>query len=205
MDYEIPTYGKHVVAIIKALGYETAHSSGESLGGWVAAWMGINTPGVIDRLALNTAGGWTAFPEVMERIMRLSMEAVRDPSYERIKTRLEFLMRAKSHVKDDLVNVRRTIYSQPGFVDTMQRILCLQEMETRQRNMFTYEDNARITAPTLVLWTSHDPTAAPEEGRKTAESIPGAKFEVMNECGHWPQFEDPPVFNKLHFDFLLDR
>jgi len=203
--YEIPEYGRHVVAIIKALGYETAHVSGESLGGWVAAWMGIHTPEVIDRLVLNTAGGWTAFPEVMDRIKRLSMEAVRDPSEARIRTRMEFLMHDHSKVNADLVNVRRTIYSQPGFVDIMERILCLQEMETRQRNMFTYEESAKITAPTLVLWTSHDPTAAPEEGKKIADSIPGAKFEVMNECGHWPQFEDPPVFNKLHIDFLLDQ
>lgn len=205
IDYEIPQYSRHVVAIIKALGYEKAHISGESLGGWVAGWMGINTPEMVDRLVLNTAGGWTAFPEVMERIKRLSMEAVRDPSEPRIRTRMEFLMHDKSMVNADLVNVRRSIYSQPGFVDIMERILCLQEMETRQRNMFTFEDSAKITAPTLVLWTSHDPTAAPEEGQKIAASIPGAQFVVMNECGHWPQFEDPPVFNKLHLDFLLDR
>ncbi len=205
LKYEIQDYVDHVLAIIKALGYEKAHISGESLGGWVAGWMGIHNPESVDRLVLNTAGGWTAFPEVMERIKRLSMEAVRDPSEPRIRTRMEFLMHDNSMVHADLVNVRRAIYSQPGFVDVMEKILCLQEMEIRQRNMFTYEESAKITAPTLVLWTSHDPTAAPDEGRKIAESIPGGKFVVMNECGHWPQFEDPAVFNKLHLDFLLDR
>ncbi len=170
----------------------------------MAAWLAIHRPEKVERLVLNTAGGWTAFPEVMNRIRRLSMEAARDPSPARIRTRLEFLMHDKSKVNDDLVEVRRAIYAQPGFADVMDRILCLQDMETRQRNMFNAEDSARIKAPTLVVWTSHDPTATPEEGLKIAASIPGAKFVVMNECGHWPQFEDAPLFNKLHLDFLLD-
>jgi 2-hydroxy-6-oxonona-2,4-dienedioate hydrolase len=32
--------------------------------------------------------------------------------------------------------------------------------------------------------------------------IPGAEFVVMEGCGHWPQYEDPEEFNRLHIDFL---
>jgi 2-hydroxy-6-oxonona-2,4-dienedioate hydrolase len=28
---------------------------------------------------------------------------------------------------------------------------------------------------------------------------------VMENCGHWPQYEDTETFNKIHLDFLLDR
>lgn len=203
--YELPDYGNHVLAVMKALGRDKAHISGESLGGWVAAWIAINHPEAVDRIVLNTSGGWTAHPEVMERISRLSMEAVRDPNRARIRARLEFLMHDKSKVNDDLVEVRRAIYSQPGYVAVMERVLCLQNMEIRRRNMFTAEDSAKIKAPTLVLWTSHDPTATPEEGRMISQQIAGARYEVMNGCGHWPQFENAEHFNKLHVDFLLGR
>ena len=205
LNYEIPDYARHVIDVIRALGYKSAHVSGESLGGWVAAWLAVHHPEWVDRMVLNTAGGWTAYPEVMERISRLTMEAVTDPSPARIRTRLEFLMHDVSKVNDDLVEVRRAIYAQPGYPDIMKRILCLQQMDIRRRNMFSAADSASITAPTLVLWTSHDPTAAPEEGRKIADAIPGAQFHVMNECGHWPQFEDPETFNRIHLDFLLER
>jgi pimeloyl-ACP methyl ester carboxylesterase len=53
-----------------------------------------------------------------------------------------------------------------------------------------------------VVWTSHDPTATPEEGKQIADMIPGSKFVVMNRCGHWPQFEDAEQFNRLHIEFL---
>jgi 2-hydroxy-6-oxonona-2,4-dienedioate hydrolase len=84
----------------------------------------------------------------------------------------------------------------------MKRIMCLQEMEIRRPNMITAEQYRSIKAPTMVVWTSHDPTATPEEGKQIADMIPGARFVVMNECGHWPQFEDADVFNRVHIDFL---
>jgi 2-hydroxy-6-oxonona-2,4-dienedioate hydrolase len=28
---------------------------------------------------------------------------------------------------------------------------------------------------------------------------------LMRGCGHWPQFEDPQTFNRIHIDFLLGR
>jgi 2-hydroxy-6-oxonona-2,4-dienedioate hydrolase len=201
--YEISDYAAHVVDVIKALGRSSAHISGESLGGWVAAQIAINSPVSVDRLALNTTGGWTAHPDVMARIKELSTKAVEDPTYEFLKSRLEFLMFDKSLVNDDLIEARRAIYSQPGYKETMARILCLQDMEIRQRNMISAEQFGSIKAPTLVLWTSHDPTATPDEGKQIADLIPNSTFVVMNECGHWPQFEDPETFNRIHLDFLL--
>jgi 2-hydroxy-6-oxonona-2,4-dienedioate hydrolase len=203
--YEVPDYGAHVLAVMKALGRDKASLSGESLGGWVAGWVALHHPEKVERLVLNTAGGWTAHPEVMERIKRLSMEAVNDPTPERIRSRLEFLMHDISKVNDDLVETRRAIYAQPGFPAVMERVLCMQEMDVRRRNMFSDEETKRIGSPALVLWTSHDPTATPEEGRRISELLPNARYEVMNGCGHWPQFEDAEKFNALHLAFLLGR
>ena len=179
--------------------------TGESIGGWIATYLAVHYPEVVEKLVLNTSAGWTAHPEVMERLKRLSTEAASDPSWARIRTRLEFLMCDKSMVSDDLIETRRAIYAQPGFKETMERIMCLQDMEVRRPNMITREQYNLIKAPTLVVWTSHDPTATPDEGRQISEMIPNARYVVMNECGHWPQFEDAGVFNKLHIDFLLGK
>jgi len=205
VQYQLPDYQKHVLAVLKALGRESAMISGESLGGWVAAWMAVHNPGVVEKLVLNTAGGWTAHPAVMARIKTLSNQAASDPSWERIRTRLEFLMCDPSTVTDDLIETRRAIYAQPGFAASMERIMCLQDMEIRRPNMITQDQYRCIKAPTLVLWTSHDPTATPEEGAQIADMIPGSRFIVMNQCGHWPQYEDAALFNQVHVDFLLGK
>lgn len=202
IDYEIPNYARHVLGAIRKLGRDKALISGESLGGWVATYLAIHHPEVVEKVVLNTSGGWTAHPEVMAKIVASSMKAVEEPTYEALRARLEFLMYDKSIVNDDLVEARRAIYRQPGYVDVMRRILCLQDMQTRRRNMFTKEQYATIKAPTFVLWTSHDPTATVAEGKEIADMIPGSRFHVIDKCGHWPQFETPEEFDRVHIAFL---
>jgi len=205
IDYQVKDYAGHVLAVLRALGRDRAMLTGESLGGWVATYLAVHHPHVVEKLVLNTAGGWTAHPEVMERLKRLSNEAASDPTWAHIRTRLEFFMCDKSMVSDDLIETRRAIYAQPGFGETMKRIMCLQEMDIRRTNMVSEEQYRSITTPTLVVWTSHDPTATPAEGAQIADMIPGSKYMVMNNCGLWPQFEDAPLFNRAHLAFLLGQ
>jgi 2-hydroxy-6-oxonona-2,4-dienedioate hydrolase len=200
--YEIADYVEHVRAFMDAEGIERASISGESLGGWVAARFALTYPERIARLVLNTTGGSTFIPEVMARIKVLSLAAVEDASWETVKKRLEFLMADPASVTDDLIATRLTIYQQPGFVDAMRRILCLQEPDIRRRNMIAPDEWRAIAAPTLVLWTSHDPTAPASVGQEIAAWVPGAEFALMEDCGHWPQFEDAETFNRIHLGFL---
>jgi 2-hydroxy-6-oxonona-2,4-dienedioate hydrolase len=62
---------------------------------------------------------------------------------------------------------------------------------------------SRIKAPTLVIWTSKDPTASTETGAEIASWVPGSEFVVMENCGHWPQYEQPEEYNRLSLGFLL--
>lgn len=202
--YEISTYADHVLRTMDAIGRDKAHISGESLGGWVATYLAVHHPDRVDKVVLNTAGGWVANPAVMERIKQVSNAAADNPTWETVKTRLEFLMYDKSMVNDDLIDCRRRIYNRPGYSDVTRRILCLQEMDVRKRNLITKEQYASIKSPALVLWTSHDPTATVEQGTEIASMIPGSEFVVMDKCGHWPQFENADEFNRIHVDFLKD-
>jgi len=199
---EVEHYVDHLLAFLDAIDAERVHLSGESLGGWVASRAAIDHPDRIDRLVLNTAGGSQADPVVMERIRTLSMAAAENPDWETVEARILWLMADKDRDYDDIVGARQAIYRRPGFVDAMRDILALQDPEIRARNLVTAEDYGRIAAPTLVLWTSDDPTADVSEGRRIASMIPGAEFVVMEGCGHWPQYEDPGEFNRLHVDFL---
>ncbi|HZQ30393.1 MAG TPA: alpha/beta hydrolase [Mycobacterium sp.] len=202
---EIPHYVGHLMAVLDAIGAEKASVSGESLGGWVAARAAVDHADRVDRLVLNTAGGSQADPEVMKRIITLSMAAAENPTWETVQARMKWLMADKTKDYDDLVASRQRVYRQPGFVAAMRDIMALQDPQIRARNLLGPDEYGAIIAPTLVLWTSDDPTADVTEGRRIASMIPGARFEVMEGCGHWPQYEDAKTFNRLHIDFLLGR
>jgi len=203
--YEIEVYVEHVRAVLDALGVERAHVSGESLGGWVAARFALRYPQRLLRLCLNTTGGATMNPAVMEKIKTSSRAAVENPSWDAVKARLTWLMADAASVTDDLIACRQAIYRQPGFRQAMENILVLQEQAIRQRNLLGDDEWRAIGAPTLVVWTSHDPTAPDTVGRRIAELVPDARFVLMENCGHWPQFEDADTFNRVHIDFLLGK
>ena len=48
---------------------------------------------------------------------------------------------------------------------------------------------ASITVPTLVLWGESDRIVDGAYGRRFAASIPGARFILVPEAGHFPQVE----------------
>lgn len=202
-DLELPEYVAHLAALLDALGIERAHLNGESLGGWVAVKFAAAHPERTDRIVLNTPGGTMATPEVMDRIRSLSQAAADDPTPERIRARLEWLMADPETVTDELVAIRQAIYARPGFSDSMRHIMCLQDPETRRRNMITDDDLAAVPNEALVIWTSNDPSGPAAAGMAMAERIPDGRFQHIADAGHWPQWEQRDEFNRIVVEFLL--
>ncbi|MGF9648319.1 alpha/beta hydrolase [Pseudarthrobacter oxydans] len=202
---EIRHYIDQLLGFMEAIGAEKSFLTGESLGGWVTAQFAIDYPEKVERILLNTMGGTMANPVVMERLYTLSMEAAKDPSWERVKTRLEWLMADPAMVTDDLIRTRQAIFQQPDWLKACQANMALQDLETRKRNMLTDAALGQIKAPALVLWTTKDPSGPVDEGRRIAGLIPNGELAVMENCGHWPQYEDPETFNRIFLDFMLAR
>lgn len=201
-DYEIRHYVTHLLDFLDATGVARAHLHGESLGGWIVAQFAIDHPERVASLTLNTAGGLNTDPAVMQRVYSVTMKAVAEASLATVRARLEWLMHDPARVTDDLVELRHRIYTQPGFLKAMEHILCLQNMDIRMRNVLTEESLTRITAPTLIIWTDHDPTAPIATGERFQKAIAGSRLVIMDDCAHWPQWEKADAFNALHLDFL---
>jgi 2-hydroxy-6-oxonona-2,4-dienedioate hydrolase len=199
---EIPHYVDHILKFLDAIGCEHAHFSGESLGGWVIAKLASQHPGRVDRVVLNTMGGTRADPKVMSALYTLSTEAANDPSWERVRARLEWLMADPATVTDDLIRTRQAIFQQPDWKMACEMNMALQDPEIRKRNMLADDDLRAIKAPALVVWTTKDPSGPVDEGRRIASLIPGAALAVIPNAGHWPQYEAADIFNQIQLDFL---
>lgn len=200
---EITHYIDHVLHVLDALGAKSAYVSGESVGGWVAARLAIDHPERVERVVLNTMGGTMANPQVMERLYTLSMEAAKDPSWDRVKARLEWLMADPAMVTDDLIRTRQAIFEQPDWLQACESNMALQDPQIRRRNMFSDDELRSMEPEALVLWTTKDPSGPVDEGARIASLLPHGRLAVMDNCGHWPQYEDTETFNRIHLDFLL--
>lgn len=210
LDYTIADFATHVTAFLDAIGASSAHVQGESLGGWIAAWLAIERPDRVRKLILNTTAGLRITeqePQVegegVARLRRLTDEAVTNPTRETVRRRLAWLFHDPSKsLTDELVEVRYRIYRQPETAHALRATVAQITGEARQRYALTPERLARIQALTLVLWTRHNPTTPWEVGQQAHRLIPGSKFQVMEDCGHWPQWEKAAEFNGIVTDFL---
>lgn len=200
--YGVDFYSDHLLAVIQALQLEKVHLSGESLGGWVAAWFAAHHPSYVQALMLNTPGNVNSKPEVMARLKESTIKAVLEANYENVKKRLEWLMYDKSQVTEELIEARYNIYTQPEYKKAVYNIVYLQEVEPRKKYIWHPSWCSKIIAPTLICWTSHDPTATVEEGQVIKEMIPHSQFAVIQEAGHWPQWEKVEEFNQLTIQFF---
>lgn len=201
---ELDDYVEHLRGLMDELGIERAHLNGESLGGWVAVKFAVAYPERVDKLVLNTPGGAVSNPDARARLKKLSQEAADDPTQERIRTRLEWLMAHEETVTQELVDVRRTIYSQPSFRESMRGILALQNDQIRDRNVITDEDLAAIKHSVLVVWTSDDPSGPAAGGLEMANKLDNGRFELIEDAGHWPQWEQFRNFNEMVRAFLSE-
>jgi pimeloyl-ACP methyl ester carboxylesterase len=60
----------------------------------------------------------------------------------------------------------------------------------------------RITAPTLVVWPDDDKIVPRAQSERYAERVPGARLEIVPECGHAMHLERPDAHAALVRDFL---
>ncbi len=201
--YEIPRYVEHLVGYLDAQGIESAHFVGESLGGWVAGWLASEQPARVRSLQLVAAGGTVANPAIMERIKSSTTKAVVEDDIDFTRARLHLLMHDKKNVSDELVEIRHAIYHSPAFQRNLAHLLCLQEMEVRERNLLRPDRLARLAVvPTLIVWGHENPFGDVPEAKAMHDNIDGSRLVLLEKCGHWPQHEQHDQFNELSIEFI---
>jgi 2-hydroxy-6-oxonona-2,4-dienedioate hydrolase len=210
VDYTLDDYADHLFALLDHFDAPAAYLSGESIGGCIAAWMALRSPERAAALVLNTGilerpdeAGLAQLADLEVRTGRLVDELTLDV----VRRRMEWLVLDPSVMTDEMIRIRYDIYSQPGMVDDVVKILhAVLEMNRGLYCGGDYIDARRlpeISCPTLVLWSDHNPGKPYERVKPAIDSIPDVEVHVVADAAHWPQFEQPRVVNQHMIDFLL--
>lgn len=200
--YQIADYVGHALSVLDALDIERASWMGSSLGGWVSAKAAATYPERVHKLVLVSTAGLSADPSVMAKLKGLGEQAASMPGSEGVRARLQYVIHDPAVITDELVEARWRIYRQDDYRQALPNINILQNMVIRQRNLLGVDELGRIAAPTLIVWTDHDPTASLDTGRRYQAAIPGSRFVVLNDCSHIPSLEKPEEFDREVGEFL---
>jgi len=180
-------------AVLAALNVERIDVIGAALGSLVGALLAIRQPSRVRRLmmcavAADMAGPTRAYlAERAEKVRIAGMRAVADASLANSFPGAHAAARA----------AYRGIYlgNDPAAYAELSLALARLEM--------TPADWAAIRAPTLVASGAHDFLWPPEAGQQVAALVPGARFSVMDDAGHFTHLQAPQTLSRLARGFLL--
>lgn len=208
-DRMVPTYSEQVLDIFDDLGVDKGSIEGESLGGWVTMHIALNHPDRVDKIILNTAAGvkWNRQEVKIDDaggtnlLRERSLAAIKNPTRDTIRKRLEWLMASPDRVTEELVDLRYAIYTRPDTNASLTNVFGNSFGESAA-NRINEDDLKNIKAPTLVLWSDKNPGAGADAGERLASLIPGSSLHCINDAAHWPQWEKPEEHDRVVNAFL---
>ncbi len=191
-----------VKGLMDVLGIEQAHMIGNSLGGFSTMSFALEYPQRLRKMVLMGAAGlgYSLFqPMPLEGIKTL-MGLYRAPTLENLKRMIQVFVYDPSRITDDLLqgrydNMVNRLDHLKNFVDSFDRDprTLLADLSARLGEM---------KHQTLVVWGRDDRFVPLDHGLKLIWGMPNAELHVLNNCGHWAQWEHAERFNSLVIDFL---
>ncbi|MXQ10196.1 3-oxoadipate enol-lactonase [Microvirga makkahensis] len=186
--YRMDDHTDDLLALLDRLGIGSAALVGLSVGGMIAQRAAVRAPERVTALVLCCTAAKIGTPELWaERISAVERGGV-EPIAENVLQRW-FTPQFRETRKDDVAGWRNMLVRNPaqGYAGTCAAI----------RDADLTADAGAIVAPTLCVAGDQDGSTPPDVVRGTARLVPGARFELIEGCGHIPCIEKPEVLTHL--------
>ncbi len=214
-NYHTGMLAEFLVDFLKAVNVDRASLVGNSMGASVALYTAVRFPRAVDKIVLADGGGFRptaagrgtsagvagrdamaggAPADAAARRRQLQNSVTRDETREFFR----ILFHDKSLVTDRMVDDQLAMRLRSAFTITK-----MQEAGEKGLGSLTEAEVHEVKAPTLILWGKYDELANPAGADRLANTIPGSKKVIVDDCGHMPQLEKADIFNRVVRDFLM--
>ena len=187
------------IAVLDTVGAARAHVIGVSMGGMIAQLLALDHAERCASLTLMSTnmGGHEVIAPTAE-----ALALFRPPP----GTTAEEIARQSLHV----LTAPGFAEANPGAVETLVRYAIdeptpRRAFGTQLQAILENDRSARvqhIRVPTLVVHGDSDTLIPADNGRAIAQRIPGARFELLERCGHYPMWEKSERLGELVLGFL---
>ena len=177
--------------MIEQMGWTDLSIVGVGLGAWIALELATSGTNRIGRLALIDAVGVKISDRTtrdIADIFALTDEQIADLAWADPALGLPDLTTAPDQLLYDRARARETT-ARYAFTPYLHNPKLKRRLH-------------RVRVPTLMLWGAQDRITLPAYGAAFAALIPGARFALIDNAGHYPQLEQPAVVARHVQDFL---
>jgi pimeloyl-ACP methyl ester carboxylesterase len=216
-DYSIDARARAVIELIDHRRRWPVHLVGNSLGGAVCTRVAARRPDLVRTLTLISP----ALPDLRPRLIPLRVMVFCAPGVGRWAMRR--LDRTTAEART--LGTVREVYLDPGLMHPGRYAEEATEVRRRDELGYSHEvligsargliaeylrpgprslwrDAARVTAPTLVLYGSHDRLVSPVMAARAARAFAGARVHVLPRMGHVAMMERPDLVASEMREFL---
>ncbi|SAI49899.1 3-oxoadipate enol-lactone hydrolase [Bordetella ansorpii] len=193
-EYTFDALAEDVRELMDHVGIERAHFCGLSMGGPTGMTLALKHPQRVDRLVLcNTAARLGSVESWSTRMTAVAQDSVSNMAPALVERWLTPAYRA----------------AQPGLTQVLVDMLRRTPDAGYIANCAALRDNdlreqaQAIRARTLVIASTHDMAATPQQGRELAGSITGARYLEL-DTSHISNWEQPEAFTRAVLDFLQE-
>jgi pimeloyl-ACP methyl ester carboxylesterase len=177
------------------------------------------TPGRFTLIGLSL-GGYVAFEIIrrqlqrLERLVLMDTRAIADDP-ERREGRLSDIAKVKEGGIEALIPELPARWLHPSHAQRADLTTLMAEMArsigargqlNQQAAMIARPDSrddlARVSVPTLVMCGRSDPVTPVADHEVIAAKIPGARLEIIEDCGHLSTIQQPEAVNRVLIDWL---
>ncbi len=207
-DYSVDARAAAVIALIEKSGNAPVHLVGNSLGGAVCTRLAARRPDLVATLTLVSP----ALPDLRPRLLPYRLAVVAVPGVGRwVLNRLKQV--PPSRRADMTIN---DVFADPSLMEPERRYEAISEVIRRDALGYAGEamlgsvravvaeytragpgslwrDAASVTAPTLVIYGSHDRLVDPSLAGRAARAFANCRVVVLPKTGHVAMMERPDL------------
>ena len=212
-SYRHEAVADDVAALIRHLGGGSAAVAGHDWGGFVAWYVQMRHPDLVERLIVLNAphpGAW--FREIRRprqlvkswyqfyfQLPRLPEASIRARDFAILRATLRHdPARRDAFTEEDIARYVEAL-AQPG---TLTATLNYYRATMRRSPFRLLREVRRIDVPTQLIWGEKDRWLGPWLTHNLEEWVPGIRVECLPDASHWVMADEPERVNRLMIEFL---
>ena len=196
VPYSPEFFTRFVLAFVDAIGLPRACFAGNSIGGLVAMRLFLSAPARVSGLALIGSAGLGRAVSMTMRL--LSLPGMRKFATVWFRTRLgarlwESLLTALLIARHSPSGWRERLHRMarmPGYLEAVTAATA-SAVNLRGQREILLDQLSKLTVPTLVLWGERDRIVPVRHAQAAVARLVQGRLEVLPDCGHLPQVEQP--------------
>jgi pimeloyl-ACP methyl ester carboxylesterase len=203
--YDEAFFAGQLMDLLDTLRIDRAHLVGSSLGASMIVRFSARGLDRIDKAVLAAPGGFGPQTHPLMRIPALPIVGswLGRPSPANNRLTLRLAMYDRRNVTDELMAWTNQYAALPGsersFVRTLQTGVGLRGVKDRD----SFEQLAqRFDRPALVVWGKQDRVFPTRQSERAVALLPRSERVLIDDCGHYPHWEQPDAFATAVEQFL---